>query len=296
MHPRDRPPATAPLPRRAGRATRREGVLSSRSLCPARRVRPRPDETCLERAGIERRQQVPVLGRGERHALALALDDEPRRDRLHASGREAARHLLPQDGGDLVSVQPIEDASRLLRVDEPGVDAPCLVERTGDRVLRDLVEDHAPNGNLRLQQFDEVPGDRLAFAVLVGREQELVGARELLLQLRDDLLLLRVDDVVGLEVLRDVDTERPKTLSLCLGDVRGAVGEVANVPDARLDRVVVPEVAGDRSRLRRGLHYDQALAHRRDTLAPRSIVATRRYCFVCPGRPVPAGSTSSSAG
>ena len=73
------------------------------------------------------------------------------------------------------------------------------LERLLDRVAGDLVEDHAPDGHLRLQHLEQVPGDRLALAVLVRREQELVGALELLLELRDRLLLVRIDDVERLE-------------------------------------------------------------------------------------------------
>src|SRR6266550_399761 len=49
--------------------------------------------------------------------------------------------------------------------DEPLVDPPRLGERTADRVGRDLVEDHAPDWNLRLEHLEQVPGDRLALAV-----------------------------------------------------------------------------------------------------------------------------------
>ena len=109
------------------------------------------------------------------HPLALALDDEPRRDRLHAAGREPRHDLLPEDRRDLVAVEPVEDAARLLRVDEALVDLAGLVERPLDRVARDLVEDHPAHGHLRLQHLEQMPGDRLALAVLVRREQELVG-------------------------------------------------------------------------------------------------------------------------
>ena len=95
-----------------------------------------------------------------------------------------------------------------------------------------------------------MPGDRLALAILVRREQELVGVREALLQVGDDLLLAGVDDVVRLEAVVDVDTERAEALSLRLGDVLGAIRKVTDVADARLDRVSAPEVAGDRPRLR----------------------------------------------
>ena len=134
------------------------------------------DEPRLEGAGVEGADDVPVRRDDEAHALELSLDDEPRRHGLHAAGGEAAHDLLPQHRRHLVAVEAVEDPARLLRVDEPHVDVPRVVERADDRVLRDLVEHHAADGHLRLQRLHEMPGDRLAFAVLVGREQELVRA------------------------------------------------------------------------------------------------------------------------
>ncbi len=91
------------------------------------------DEARLEGARVERRDDVPVLGGAELDPLALALDDEARRDRLHAAGREALHHLPPEDGRDLVAVEPVEDPACLLRVDEPVVDLAGLAERALDR-------------------------------------------------------------------------------------------------------------------------------------------------------------------
>ena len=101
------------------------------------------DEPRRERPGIEGALDVPVRGGDERHPLALALDDEPRRDRLDAAGRQPRHHLLPEHRRDLVAVEAVEDPPRLLRVDErarrpvAGVSSAVL-----DRLLRDLVEDH----------------------------------------------------------------------------------------------------------------------------------------------------------
>ena len=80
-------------------------------------------------------------------------------------------------------------------------------ERPLDRGPRDLVEHHPPHRDLRLEHLAQVPGDRLALAVFVRREQELVRVLELRLQVGDDLLLARVDDVERLEVLVDVHAE-----------------------------------------------------------------------------------------
>ena len=97
-------------------------------------------------------------------------------------------------------------------------------------------------GTLRLQDLEQVPGDRLAFAVFVGREVELVGVLEQLLQLVDVALLVAGHDVVGLEAVVDVDAEAGPRLVLDLGRcVRGAVRQVADVTDRGLDDVVLAE-------------------------------------------------------
>ena len=60
-----------------------------------------------------------------------------------------------------------------------------------DRLRGDLVEDHPVHRHLRLQLVEQVPGDRLALAVLVGGEVELVGLLEQPLELGHVRLLVR---------------------------------------------------------------------------------------------------------
>jgi hypothetical protein len=119
-----------------------------------------------------------------------------------------------------------------------------------DRLLRDLVEDHAPDRNLRVEHLRQVPGDRLAFAIFIRREQELVGVLQLRLQIGDDLLLSRVDDVERCEVVRGVDAQASPGLFLVLGgDLRGVVRQVADVADRGLDHIVLAQIARDGLRL-----------------------------------------------
>ena len=109
-------------------------------------------------------------------------------------------------GRDLVAVEAVEDAARLLGLDEVVVDRAGVRDRGVDRRLGDLVEDHAVDREpLRLELVEQVPGDRLALAVLIGGEVELVGVLEQLLELGDVRLLVARHDVVGLEAVVDVD-------------------------------------------------------------------------------------------
>ena len=216
----------------------------------------------LAGAGVEGALEVPVRRDAERHPLALAVDDQPGRHRLHAAGGQAGHDLLPEHRRDLVAVEAVEDAARLLGLDEVIVDLARVLDGLEDRGLGDLVEDHPVHRDaLRLQLVEEVPGDRLALAVLVGGEVELVGVLEQALELGDVALLVARHDVVRLEAVVDVDGEPAPRLVLDLGrGVGGAVGQVADVADGRLDDVVPAEVAADRAGFRRRLD-DHQLAH-----------------------------------
>ena len=168
-------------------------------------------------AGVERGLEVPVRRRAERHPGPLALDDEPRRHRLHAAGGQAAHDLLPEHRADLVAVQAVEDAAGLLGVDEVHVDVARVGHGALDRLAGDLVEDDALDRDLGLQLVEQVPGDGLALAVLICREHELVGVLEQLLELGDLRLLVGGHDVDRLEGVVDVDPEPRPRLALVLG-------------------------------------------------------------------------------
>ena len=108
---------------------------------------------------------------------------------------------------------------------------------------------------LAAQLFGQVPADRFAFAVRVGRDVDRFRRLGGLLQLLDDLRAVGKDDVSGLEAGVDVDAQL-------------ALGQVADVAHRRDDFVVAPQIFVDRLRLRRRLDDDQRLCH--DSLLSRS--------------------------
>ena len=121
---------------------------------------------------------------------AFALDDQAHRDALHPSGRSRApADLAPEHRRHLVADEPVEHPASFLRLDELHVEVARFRERGLDRAAGDLVEDHPLHGHLRLQHLEHVPRDGLALAILVGREDELVGVLQRPLQIGDDLLL-----------------------------------------------------------------------------------------------------------
>ena len=202
--------------------------------------------------------EVGVAGRAERDPLALPVDDQPGRHRLHAPGGQLGHDLLPQHRRDLVPVQPVQHAARLVRVDQALVDLPRVGDGAGDRLRRDLVEDHPAVRHLGLELLEQVPGDGLALAVFIGGEQEFVGVLEQALELGHLLLLVAVHDVERLEVVVHVDAEPGPRLGAVLGrDLRGAVGHVPDVAHAGLDHIAVTQVPGDGPGLGGGLDDDE---------------------------------------
>jgi hypothetical protein len=95
-----------------------------------------------------------------------------------------------------------------------------------------------------------VPGDRLAFAVEVRREEDRVGRPGGLGDLGDLLATVVRDDVLGGEVVLDVDPE----LALA-----GVLRQVADVAIGGQNAVVRTEIAFDRPGLRRRLHDHEVL-------------------------------------
>jgi hypothetical protein len=235
-----------------------------------------PSAGLLGRRLREGAGDVPV-GRGpEGHALALAFDHEPGRHRLHPPGGQPRSHLPPQHRRHLVAVQAVEDAAGLLGVDETLVEVAGVLQGALDGLAGDLVEDHAPHGHLRLQHLEQVPGDGLALAILVRGEVELVCVPQGALQLADHLLLVGVDDVVGLEAVVDVDGELAERTLLHVRGQLARLREVTDVAAAGLDLELRAEVARDGARLRRRLDDDEPPAGGR--------LARGHGCRASPGR------------
>ena len=177
---------------------------------------------------LEQRLDRPVLDRLERADLALALDDQSQRDRLHAAGGQSLLDGLPEHRARLVADEAIEHAPRLLRLDLLLVD---LARRSRSRCctasLRDLVKEHALDRNgrraaLRLDLRRDVRRDRLAFAIRVGRDEDFARILRRALELRDRFFFSGDRHELGLEAVLDVDAE------LLLGQVHDVTDRCAN--------------------------------------------------------------------
>ena len=193
--------------------------------------------------GREDRLQRPVLAGREGGDLALALHDQAHRDGLHAPGRQPRADLPADQRAERVADEPVDDPPRLLGIDEVRVDLARMGEGLTDGALGDLVE-RDPLGLARghMRRLGDVPGDRLAFPVEVGRQVDRVGDLGGLADLGDLLAAVVGDDVFGGEVMVDVDAE----LALA-----GVLGQVADVAVGGQDTVVRTQVALDRPSLGR---------------------------------------------
>jgi hypothetical protein len=217
------------------------------------------DEPRAERLRRLRRLDLdgPVFLADERLDLGLAVADQPEGDALHAAGRQARHDLLPEQRRQVEADEVVQRAARLLRVDEVARQLLGVRDRVLDLLLRDLEELGAVHGlavehAALLQDLVQVPRDRLALAVRVGREVQRLGlARRALDRVDVPVLVLLLDDVVlHREVARRVDRA-------FLRD------EVPHVAVRREHLEILAEVLLDRLRLRGRLDDDQVAAHYR---------------------------------
>ena len=84
------------------------------------------------------------------------------------------------------------------------------------------MEDHALDWHAGVQHLEQVPGDRLALAVLVGGQVKLVGISKETLKGPNLVPFVAIDDVEGFEVVVDVDAQvGPALPFVSLGDIGG---------------------------------------------------------------------------
>ncbi len=178
----------------------------------------------------------------------LAVADKTQRDRLHAAGGAGARQLAPEHRREREADEIIERTAGEVGIDQRAIDLARMLHRLGHRLLGDGVEDDALDllvleRLLFLQHLEHVPGDRFAFAIRVGGEDQLVGTLE------------RAGDIVHALVRPGVDF--PEHVEIVVRIDRAILwGEVADMAKRGQNLVAGAEVFIDRLRLGRQLDYD----------------------------------------
>ena len=115
--------------------------------------------------------------------------------------------------------------------------------------------------HLRPQHFVQVPTDGFPFAVFVGRQKQFFGVLHQVAELLHVLRLAGRNHVQRIEILIHVHSQaRPGLIAILGRNFLGPLRQIANVPNARLDRIVAAQELADRLGL--GGRFDDHQAFR----------------------------------
>ena len=126
--------------------------------------------------GCEYGGDEPVFRRDEGADFAFFFDDHADGDGLDTAGTEALGDLFPEQRADLITDDAVQDAAGLLGHDAVHVEFAGIGEGLLNGILGDGVEDDAEDLFFgHAEYFGQMPCDRFAFAVKVGRQIEGVA-------------------------------------------------------------------------------------------------------------------------
>src|SRR3990172_366426 len=209
------------------------------------------DELCFElrrQLSFKERCKRPELFRHEGLDLFFTLADDAEGNGLHATPAKSPPPFFPEKGTELIAHEAVKYAPGLLDINFVRIDLAGVFDGEKDRLLGDLVEQHAVNflavlGAAR-DGLGHVRGNGLALAVRVGREQDAVRFFGGGLELFHDRRLALDHDVAGLEVLFNVNAEL-------------ALRQVHDLAYGGLYRVVFAEILADGLCLCRRFYDDE---------------------------------------
>ena len=127
--------------------------------------------------------------------------------RLDAPGGQAAVDAAPEHRRHFVAVETVEETTGFSGVDHAVIDAAWVADSVVNSGLGDLVEYHPLHGHLRLQVLEQVPRNRFALAVFIGREIELRGVFQERFEFFDYGLAAIRQLIGGLETVLDINIE-----------------------------------------------------------------------------------------
>ena len=243
-----------------------------------------PDPLVVFQQGV----QGPVFLGHEIGDLLLPVRHQAHGHGLDPSGGEAPADLFPQQRGQLIAHDAVQDTPGLLGVHQVLVNVPGLPDALGDHLAGDLVEGDPEGPVLRqVQQLLQMPADGLSLPVRVGGQIHGVAFLGRLLQVPDDVLLALDGPVIGLKIVFHVHAQL-------------AFGQVPQMSHTGLHLIRRAQVLADGLGLGRGLHdlqhrqRRQHPPHRQARLLRRLIRQKRRLRIQHPnqrqlivGKPLP---------
>ena len=227
--------------------------------------------------------EIPVAAAAKGPPGPFPLHQQADSNRLNPPGREPPRHLFPQQGGEGVTDEAIQDPARLLGMNKLHVQITGLIQSFADGFLGDLVKHHPLHRNLGGQQLQQVPADAFPFAIFVRGQQQLIRTLQGIFELPHHLFLVLRHHVQGLEVGFSVDAEVGPFLTLrgCW-DLAGVVGEIPHMAHGRLDLEPLRKEAADGAGLRRAFNDDEGVRHRRAMNRAPSLSHRQALCMSSP--------------
>ncbi len=202
----------------------------------------------------------PVFFLLERFDFAFAFHNQAQGYGLHPSSGKTTANFIPKQRRNLIANQPVKHAPRLLRIYQVLINGAGMFERRLHRTFSNFIEGNALNaGNgvggfffllltffrmaVAVQLKGQMRRNGLAFAVRVRRQIDRVHRTGQLLQLGQNFFFPGDYDVVGLEVVACVHTER-------------ALGQILHVAERGLDSKSLSQIFLDGLRLGRRFDND----------------------------------------
>ena len=139
-----------------------------------------PRVKLLAARGAQTGTDGPIFTRIECLNFHFAVNDEPQADRLHPPSRFRPRQATPEHGGELEAHKVIQGAAGQIGLNQFHIHLTRILHGFGDGGLGDGVEHHTGYGRVFFdraalgERLLQMPADRFALAVRVGREDQLI--------------------------------------------------------------------------------------------------------------------------
>ena len=202
---------------------------------------------CLAARRGEQRGHRPKLARTKRLDLHLAFHHKTQAHRLHPPRAARSGQFAPQHGREVKPHQIIQRAARKIGIHQRLIHLARMAHRFGHGLFGDGVKRHARNGfalfQARLQRLLQMPRNRLALAVGVGGQNQMVIAFQ------------RLGN--GAHMLFAIGPHFPQHIKIIARIHRPILGrQIAHMAETGQNCIVWPQIFVDGLGLGRGFYYN----------------------------------------